>query len=191
MAVKYGIKEVADVEFYQVGATMDKNTGAVTGSSVVAFDSLKVSNIEFAEEQSEARGGKGNPVLMLWDHSKDINVTIEDALFTEESLGALLGTDAETVSTTGKKYVVTPTTFAKTYAVHGSTSIRDENGIDHAFDFFIPKAKLVPEQTFTMEADGDPTVFNFNLKVLRDENEVMIQFFSPEFNKQATEEGNA
>lgn len=58
---KYGIKEVADVTFYELD-----NNGKPT-NPVLYLDTLKVSTIEQTAEQAEARGGKGNPPLIIWD----------------------------------------------------------------------------------------------------------------------------
>lgn len=58
---RYGIKEVADVTFYKIG---DDGKPAYP---VLYLDTLKVSTIEQTAEQAEARGGKGNPPLIIWD----------------------------------------------------------------------------------------------------------------------------
>ena len=58
---KYGIKEVADVTFYKI------NADGKPGAPVLYLDTLKVSTIEQTAEQAEARGGKGNPPLIIWD----------------------------------------------------------------------------------------------------------------------------
>lgn len=58
---RYGIKEVADVTFYD----LDEN-GAPT-NPVLYLDTLKVSTIEQTGEQSDATGGKGNAPLIIWD----------------------------------------------------------------------------------------------------------------------------
>jgi hypothetical protein len=50
---KYGIKEVADVTFYQLD-----NDGNPT-VPVLYLDTLKVSTIEQTAENTSARGGKG------------------------------------------------------------------------------------------------------------------------------------
>ena len=58
--------------------------------------------------------------------------------------------------------------FPGTYYVVGDTYARsDIDGHDDFFQFVIPKAKVTSENTITMEADGDPSVFNLNLRVLR------------------------
>lgn len=51
---RYGIKEVADVTFYEI------NDDGTPGAPVLYLDTLKVSTIEQTAEQAEARGGKGN-----------------------------------------------------------------------------------------------------------------------------------
>ena len=82
---RYGIKEVADVVFYELGS--DGNPT----KPVLYLDTLKVSTIEQTAEQAEARGGKGNPPLIIWDYVKEINVTLEDALFSAKSMAIMFG----------------------------------------------------------------------------------------------------
>ena len=82
---RYGIKEVADVTFYEIGT--DGNPGA----PVLYLDTLKVSTIEQTAENAEARGGKGNPALISWDYGKEITVTLEDALYSAKSLALMFG----------------------------------------------------------------------------------------------------
>lgn len=55
------------------------------------FDTLKVSTVEQASEQTTARGGLGNPELIAWDYGKEITVTLEDALFTPASQSLMWG----------------------------------------------------------------------------------------------------
>ena len=82
---RYGIKEVADVTFYEI-----KDDGT-PGKPVLYLDTLKVSTIEQTAETADARGGKGNPKLISWDYGKEITVNIEDALFSPKSLSLMLG----------------------------------------------------------------------------------------------------
>ena len=235
---KYGIKEVADVVFYELS-----EEGRPT-KPVLYLDTLKVSTIEQTAESSDARGGKGNAALISWDYGKEINVTLEDALFSAKSMAIMFGNgqvvDFETapgdIEGTGKetgKYVmrtmqfvydaakglattwtdpkgkvvkminpryytaegqyftvapegltryfasfdvavkgavivVSADSFPGTYYVTGDTYARSEaSGNDEFFQFIIPKAKVQSENTITLEAEGDPSVFNMSLKVLR------------------------
>ena len=82
---RYGIKEVADVTFYE----LDKDGNPT--NPVLYLDTLKVSTIEQTAESSEARGGKGNPALITWDYGKEISVTLEDALYSPKSLALMFG----------------------------------------------------------------------------------------------------
>jgi hypothetical protein len=141
---RYGIKEVADVRFYNVGdVTVDAATGAVvpttgtTPTPKLILDTLKVSTIEFTGEQSEARGGKGNPPLIIWDYGREINVTLEDALMSTEMLHLMFGSEA-----TGGRIEINANSFPGTYTVVGKTFARDDDGHDHVFTFYIPKAKI-------------------------------------------------
>jgi hypothetical protein len=67
--------------------------------------------------------------------------------------------------------------FPGTYYVTGDTYARSEaTGKDEFFQFIIPKAKVLSESnTITLEAEGDPTVFSMNLKVLRPKDGVMMK----------------
>ena len=250
---KYGIKEVADVTFYH----LDNNGNP--DYPVLYLDTLKVSTIEQTAEQTEARGGKGNPPLIVWDYGKEINVTLEDALFSAKSMAIMFGngrtkpiatstyaagssgqlimrteeftasasnsttaeaaliaagwksqyednngklhnkinpkvyTDDNSAATSlesGHKYFVTydlltkdsgvveisASSFPGTYYVTGDTYARSEaSGQDEFFQFIIPKAKMNAENTITLEAEGDPSVFNMSLRVLRPSDGIMMK----------------
>ena len=245
---KYGIKEVADVHFYELTAEGGK------GTEKLFLNTLKVSNIEITAENSEARGGKGNTALISWDYGKEINLTLEDALFSKESLAVMMGNEwkpsddaiTEEVRLTSaylagstavrgadevydlkigglsidgtriKQYTynssgltttdwplyttpyfgdelvevvydkvvggsevltITDKDFPGTYWIEGETYIRNQNtNQDEMFKFIIPKAKILTDNTINLSAEGDPTVFSMNLKVLRPENGEMLKF---------------
>lgn len=222
---KYGIKEVADVMFYEIDST------GAPSKPVLYLDTLKVSTIEQTAEEAVAKGGKGNAPLVTWDYGKDINVTLEDALFSAKSMAIMFGDSTVKTDTTslkktiawtaetgasaptyfegpqGKKYAVPSTavtydatgatasaftagqtyytvfdmpvinagtinvdanSFPGTYYVTGDTYARSEvTGNDEFFQFIIPKAKVKSGNTITLEAEGDPSVFNMDLHVLR------------------------
>jgi hypothetical protein len=161
---KFGIKEVADVGFYAVGdITVEGNVITATKAPVLKFDTLKVSTIEMTAESSEARGGKGNPALVSWDYGREITVNLEDALLSMDTLSHLF----EGKANEDDVITINANKFPGTYAIVGVTYARDEDGKDNLFYFYIPKAKIQSETTLTMEAEGDPTVFNMSLKVLR------------------------
>lgn len=220
---RYGIKEVADVTFYEIGSN-----GKPT-HPVLYLDTLKVSTIEQTAEEAEARGGKGNPPLIIWDYGKEITVTLEDALFSAKSMAIMFGNgtvdtytgnimktisftmgeaaptkwegpDGKTYTMNNPKYYdatgknvavgelkkdsayfcsfdvkadgavieISANSFPGAYYVTGDTYARSEvTGKDEFFQFIIGKAKVQSENTITMEADGDPSVFNMSLRVMR------------------------
>lgn len=51
------------------------------------------------------------------------------------------------------------------------------------FQFIIPKAKVTSENTITLEAEGDPSVFNMSLKVLRPADGVMMRLVKYNFDR--------
>ena len=86
---QYGIKEVANVYFEALES--DPKAGVYKNDIVLYLDSLKVSTIETTAENTAAQGGWGNPKLVQWDYGKEINITLEDALMSLESLRFMLG----------------------------------------------------------------------------------------------------
>lgn len=86
---RYGLKEVSNVSVF---ALEDEKNGTVKkGDLVLYLDSLKVSTIEQTAEQTDATGGWGNPKLISWDYSKEITLTLEDALLSPEFLRIMMG----------------------------------------------------------------------------------------------------
>ena len=68
----------------------------------------------------------------------------------------------------GSEISISAGTFPGTYYVTGDTYARSETtGVDEFFQFILPKAKVTSEVTLTMEAEGDPSTFSMNLRVLR------------------------
>ena len=82
---KYGIKEVADVVFYEI------DSKGAPSAPVLYLDTLKVSTIEQSAEVVDATGGKGNVKLISWDTNKEVTATFEDALFSVKSLAIMFG----------------------------------------------------------------------------------------------------
>lgn len=176
---KFGIKEVADVAFYNQGDVWyDATDGHVEltkagAEPVLEFTTLKTSGLEFTGETTEARGGKGNAVLMSWDHSREATMTLEDALLSAKSLATMLsGSQAAEVGSNGPTVIsIDANGFPGTYTVVGKTYARGIDGKDHLLTFLIFKAKVSAEANIEMSADGDPSTLNMTLKVLRCTND--------------------
>ena len=80
---KFGIKEVADVIFFDIA----------TGKPVLFFDTLKTSSIENEAETTDATGGRGNSKLITWNYSRKATLKMQDALLSMESMAVLAGTE--------------------------------------------------------------------------------------------------
>lgn len=189
---RFGVKEVADVRFYDITEGADASAAAayaaVKGKTpVIEFDTLKVSNIESTAESSDARGGKGNAALISWDYGREVTLTIEDALMSMECLALLFEGSKDKVD---DGITINANTFPGTYTIVGKTFARNEaDGKDHLFTFIVPKAKIQSETTLTMEAEGDPSVIGMTLKALRCKNGDMVQFLREENAYDASAEG--
>lgn len=76
----------------------------------------------------------------------------------------------------GSVIEISANSFPGTYYVTGDTFARSElSGEDEFFQFIILRAKVTSENTITLEAEGDPSVFNLNLRVLRGDNGQMMK----------------
>lgn len=119
---RYGIKEVADVTFY------DLDNAGKPKNPVLYLDTLKVSTIEQTAEEAEARGGKGNAALIAWDYGKEITVTLEDALFSAKSMAIMFGNgkvksfDSSSATDENADYIM------KTIQITVTTDGEDPNG---------------------------------------------------------------
>lgn len=79
-------------------------------------------------------------------------------------------------ATTVYEITINAKNFPGTYRIYGDTVVRNRNGLDTPFQFVVNRAKVGSEVTFTMEAEGDPSVFDMSLRVLRDDDGNMIKF---------------
>lgn len=69
---------------------------------------------------------------------------------------------------TVQKITISTDKFPQYFKVIGETIVRNEStGVDEGFQIHIPKAKLKSNFTITMEAGGDPSVFDFVLDAYR------------------------
>ena len=124
---KFGLKEVANVTFYEVGSK----------KPVLYLDTLKVSTIEQTADNVDAKGGVGNPTLITWDYNKAVTLTLEDALFSTASL-KLMSAAAIDKATSGAKSVIdyneevyfdATGAATLTYTPNDKVSILDEDGV--------------------------------------------------------------
>lgn len=114
MNLRYGLKEVANVIFFDVA----------TNKPVLFFDTLKVSTIENTSESAEARGGQGNGKLMSWDFGRTATLTMQDALLSDASLSLLAGTE---LKSTGVVVVGREIVTAVTDSVGGGSKVTLKN----------------------------------------------------------------
>ena len=83
---KYGLKEVADVIFFDIA----------TGKPVLFFDSLKTSSLENTADSTAATGGRGNGQLVVWNYGRKATLKMQDALLSPNSIALLSGNDVST-----------------------------------------------------------------------------------------------
>lgn len=87
---QYGIKDVCEGVLYSIHKKKD-GSGEIYYVPALYLDTLKVSSVDKAAENTWATGGLGNSRLICWDFGKEINVSLEDALCTPASLGLCWG----------------------------------------------------------------------------------------------------
>lgn len=76
----------------------------------------------------------------------------------------------------GNRIIVDAEHFPGVYRLVGETYSRNrDTHEDERFQFEIPLCKMGSENSFTLEAAGDPTVFNMTLQVLKQEDGTMMK----------------
>ena len=113
---KYGIKEVADVVFYEL------DSKGAPSAPVLYLDTLKVSTIEQSAEVVDATGGKGNVKLISWDTNKEVTATFEDALFSVKSLAIMFGGEVKNNGANQEVLKTVPTALITEEATSGGWS---------------------------------------------------------------------
>lgn len=81
------------------------------------------------------------------------------------------------IKVAGQVFSVTSTKFPGTYYVTGDTYARRQiDGVDEYCQLIFPKAKITSDgATITMEADGDPSTFQMNLRLMRANGNVLFK----------------
>ena len=172
MAIMFGDKDGVSTE----------NTGTIIK---VAMARISETQADTTVEIDTKKGRKNVKVLAEGGEAYNTGITKVTSLDDED----ITATEFKSLTAGDKVFVhyeVTPTskkvidinadTFPGTYYITGDTFCRsDVTGEDDFFQFIIPKAKMSSENAITLEAEGDPSVFNLNLTVLRPESGPMMQ----------------
>ena len=142
--------------------------GILFDSATPTIQNIKVTSEEGYELELTKEGNKYTGAVTVKEGQttpEDYKVEKGDKVFITYEINA----NKKTIS-------VSADTFPGTYYVTGDTYARsDVDGSDQFFQFIIPKAKVTSENTITLEAEGDPSVFNMNLTVLRPEDGEMMK----------------
>ena len=172
MALRYGDKDGVDT----------KSTEKITK---VAMTRILKTAADSTVEMDTAEGRKTVKVLAEGGSTYNTGITkVTDAAgaevsaseFGSKTAGDKFFVHYEVTPTSKKVININADTFPGTYYITGDTFCRsDVTGEDDFFQFIIPKAKMSSENTITLEAEGDPSVFNLNLTVLRPESGPMMQ----------------
>ena len=172
MAIMFGDKDGVSTE----------NTGTIIK---VAMARISATQTDTTVEIDTKNGRKSVRVLAKGDEAYNTGITkvtsIDDEDITATEFKSLTAGDKVfvhyEVTPTSKKVIdINADTFPGTYYITGDTFCRsDVTGEDDFFQFIIPKAKMSSENAITLEAEGDPSVFNLNLTVLRPESGPMMQ----------------
>ena len=184
------------------GSVINKSGDVVTKTAVVNIDKEgKLPNVFVADVYDAVAGAKRlkvrmdatNPaadeiafvnagitlVSLTSENGNVIDANLTKDEWTTVNLDAYKGQKAfvtYTVKATTKTITISGNSFPGTYYVVGDTYARsDVTGADQFFQFIIPKAKVTSENTITLEAEGDPSVFSMNLTVLRPESGEMMK----------------
>ena len=175
MAIMFGGKD-------GVGISTEKTNEKITK---VAMTRILKTAADSTVEMDTAEGRKTVKVLAEGGSTYSTGITkvtdadgaeVSASDFGSKTAGDKFFVHYEVTPTSKKVININADTFPGTYYITGDTFCRsDVTGEDDFFQFIIPKAKMSPENTITLEAEGDPSVFNLNLTVLRPESGPMMQ----------------
>lgn len=158
--LRYGLKEVANVIFFDVS----------TKKPVIFFDTLKVSTIENTSESAEARGGQGNNKLMSWDFGRTATLTLQDALLSDTSMSLLAGNAVKSADITvvGREVLTVTGTVDKEVTLKetpldNSITVYKMNGgiMTEEITAFTMTGKVVKITTGTVAGDQVMVFYNY------------------------------
>ena len=167
------------------GGNGDVDTKSTEKFTKVAMTRILKTAADSTVEMDTAEGRKTVKVLAEGGSTYSTGITkvtdadgveVSASDFSSKTAGDKFFVHYEVTPTSKKVININADTFPGTYYITGDTFCRsDVTGEDDFFQFIIPKAKMSPENTITLEAEGDPSVFNLNLTVLRPESGPMMQ----------------
>lgn len=174
MALMFGDKDGVGTEntekITKVAMTRILKTAA---DSTIEMDTAKGRETVKVLADGEGAAAYNTGITKVTD-ADGVEVTAAD--FGSKTAGEKFFVHYEVTPTSKKVIDINADTFPGTYYITGDTFCRsDVTGEDDFFQFIIPKAKMSSENTITLEAEGDPSVFNLNLTVLRPESGPMMQ----------------
>ena len=175
MAIMFGDKDGVGIS---TGKTDEKIT-KVAMARISATQADTTVEIDTKEGRKTVKvladgGAAYNTGITKVTNNKDEDITATE--FKDLTAGDKVFVHYEVTPTAKTVIDINADTFPGTYYITGDTFCRsDVTGEDDFFQFIIPKAKMSSENTITLEAEGDPSVFNLNLTVLRPESGPMMQ----------------
>lgn len=142
----------------------------------------------------KAIAGKGGTLPTTWKGpgGKSYPIPTEGAKYSDENGADLTapftaGTHVFItfdVAVEGQTIIIGANTFPGTYYMCGDTYARNEiTGKDEFFQIVVPKGKITSENTLTMEAEGDPSVFSMSVDVLRSGDSEMMRLIKYSVNE--------
>lgn len=164
---KFGVKEVADVTFYDLN----------TGKPVLFLDTLKMSNLENEAETSYAQGGKGNARILSWDFNRTATFTLQDALMNPKAIAMQAGAEVVKGATNAHKrevldVVAGEVTLAKAPIAGSVTVYSTTDGYDHLEE--VVPTTVAQEMALPAEATGKVVVY-YQYETGADAEQVVIK----------------
>jgi hypothetical protein len=156
MAIMYGAVNSEGQPVFGTDATIKKT---------VPYGSLKTSNSSYFVDMN----GEDVELTSVSFYKEDGTAGTSTTGGYAYAVGTLTPKAIDTIEISSNK-------FPGTYAIIGDTFARSEaTGEDEFFQFTIAKAKILSEVTLTLEAEGDPTTFSMNVKVLKPKSGAMMK----------------
>ena len=79
-------------------ATYDiEDLGVETGEVIAAFDNIQIGGLDELKSVITARGGYGNPGLVSWDRTQELNLTFSQGIFSTRQFNVLVNSKCSSI----------------------------------------------------------------------------------------------
>ena len=89
MNTEFGLKELTDITLKATYPIEMEGRKFETGEVIARFDKIQIANFRELTSRVSANGGKMNPALIVWEDTKEIQLTFSQGIFSKKQFALL------------------------------------------------------------------------------------------------------